>query len=146
MTGKITFIDYGYFYDLDSRWYYIIPGPFRIKMSLELIEQHVNEDGYEFEYIRKVEDQILRYILIEYADENSDFRNFLERERYCRENVIQSIEDKGILSVMKLYKYHKKIFEYFEDWILIKTNDMNTEISDIVVRKKEDKHVETYQW
>lgn len=27
--SKIAFIDYGYFYDLDNKWYYIIPGPFR---------------------------------------------------------------------------------------------------------------------
>lgn len=30
--SKMAFADYGYFYDIDQKWYYIIPGPFRIKM------------------------------------------------------------------------------------------------------------------
>ncbi|MDO4555328.1 MAG: hypothetical protein Q4B70_09315 [Lachnospiraceae bacterium] len=30
--SKIAFVDYGYFYDTDDRWYYVMPGPFRIKM------------------------------------------------------------------------------------------------------------------
>lgn len=37
--SKINWIDYGYFYDLDHKWYYIIPGPFRIKLPLELDEK-----------------------------------------------------------------------------------------------------------
>ena len=28
--SRIVFIDYGYFYDLDHKWYYIIPGPIRM--------------------------------------------------------------------------------------------------------------------
>ena len=66
--GKIMFVDYGYFYEMDQRWYYIIPGPFRIKVPLELIEKHLDENDYEFEYRRKIEDQVLRYILTEYKE------------------------------------------------------------------------------
>ena len=32
--SKIAFVDYGYFYDSDNTWYYVIPGPFRIKIPL----------------------------------------------------------------------------------------------------------------
>lgn len=144
--SKIYFIDYGYFYDLDSRWYYIMPGPFRIKMPLELIEHQVNEDGYEFDYLAKVGDQILRYILMEYPDKEPDFKFFLEQEGYCLENVIQGITNKGMLSIMELFEKYKKVFEYFDDWILIKANDANTEIKEIVVKKKEENHVETCEW
>lgn len=36
--SKIMFIDYGYFYDSDKRWYYVVPGPFRISVA------HFGED------------------------------------------------------------------------------------------------------
>ena len=35
--SELAFIDYGYFYDIDHRWYYVIPGPFRIKIPLQLL-------------------------------------------------------------------------------------------------------------
>lgn len=59
--SRIVFIDYGYFYDLDHKWYYIIPGPFRIKMPLELIDQNVDERNFEFDFCIKV--QLIIYYL-----------------------------------------------------------------------------------
>ena len=35
--SRIAFVDYGYFYDTDDQWYYIHPGPFRIKFPLGLL-------------------------------------------------------------------------------------------------------------
>ena len=118
--SRIAFIDYGYFYDLDHKWYYIIPGPFRIKMPLELIDQNVDEENYEF-----------------------DFR---KREGYCVEDILESISKDGLLSVMEFYHKYQKIYDYFDDWILIKTNEEDTEITDIVVKKMSEKHVETCEW
>lgn len=144
--SKIAFIDYGYFYDLNHRWYYIIPGPFRIKMPLELIEENLDEDGKEFEYVSKIEDKILKYIFIEYIQNDRDFKRYLEREGYCPETVMENIKDEGKMLVMKLYDHYKRIYEYFDDWILIKTNDENTDITEIVLKRKGEKHLETIQW
>lgn len=144
--SKIVFIDYGYFYDLDSRWYYIIPGPFRIKMPLVFIGQHLDKEGFEFKYRYEIEDRILRYILTEYHDKTPEFREFLEQEGYCPEEVMQSIKCKGKLSVMKFYEGYQKIFKYFDDWVLIKADETNTEIREILVKKKEENHVETNEW
>ena len=41
--SELDFVDYGYFYDIDHRWYYVIPGPFRIKMPLELIKNRLTK-------------------------------------------------------------------------------------------------------
>ena len=49
--SRIMFVDYGYFYDSDGKWYYVVPGPFRIKMPLELVGNHLDEQGYEFDYL-----------------------------------------------------------------------------------------------
>ena len=39
---------------------------------------------------------------------------------------------------MRFYDKYRKIFKYFDDWILIKINNDDTEITDIVVKKKSD--------
>ncbi|WP_296118570.1 hypothetical protein [uncultured Eubacterium sp.] len=146
--GKIMFVDYGYFYDLDQRWYYIIPGPFRIKVPLELIEKHLDENDYEFEYRRKVEDQVLRYMLTEYKykEADSDFKNYIEKKGYCVEKVMEDISENDILSARKLYEHYREIYDYFDDWVLIKANEFNSEITDIIVKRKLGKHIETCEW
>lgn len=144
--SRIAFVDYGYFYDLDHRWYYIIPGPFRIKVPLNLIEGGLDEDYYEFDYLRKLEDQILRYIFTEYMQKNRDFEYYLEQEGCNPETVMTDIEKDGQLNIWKLYDKYQNIWRYFDDWIVIKTNEDDTEIAGIVVRKREDIHVETCNW
>ena len=146
--SRIMFIDYGYFYDLDHKWYYIIPGPFRIKMPLELIENHLNEENYEFEYLEEIEDKIIKYILNEYRESHPDFMKYVEKEGYYVPEVMkdEDIKREGRISVMRFYDKYRKIFKYFDDWILIKTNNDDTEITDIVVKKKSDDHIETCEW
>lgn len=144
--SRIVFIDYGYFYDLDHKWYYIIPGPFRIKMPLELIDQNVDERNFEFDFCIKVQDKILRYILGDYREKNPEFAEFLNKEGYCVEDILENISEDGLLSVMEFYHKYQTIFDYFDDWILIKTNEENTEITDIVMKKMSENHVETCEW
>ena len=136
----------GYFYDLDHKWYYIIPGPFRIKMPLELIDQNVDEQNYEFDFRKRVQDKILRYIFGDYREKNSEFAEFLDKEGYLVEDILENISKDGLLSVMEFYHKYQKIYDYFDDWILIKTNEEDTEITDIVVKKMSEKHVETCEW
>ena len=143
---KVVEIDYGYFYDLDHKWYYIIPGPFRIKMPLELIDQNVDEQNYEFDFCKKVQDKILRYILGDYREKNSEFAEFLDKEGYCVADILENISENGLLSVMEFYHKYRTIFDYFDDWILIKTNEENTEITDIVMKKMSENHIETCEW
>lgn len=144
--SQIAFIDYGYFYDLDNRWYYVIPGPFRIKMPLELIWYNLNENDFEFDFLREVEDKILRYILGDYKKTDPDFAEYLEQEGCQAEEILKNITEDGLLSVMEFYHKYRKIYDYFDDWILIKTNEKTTEITDIIVKKNSENHVETCEW
>lgn len=145
-TGADGSTMYGYFYDLDHKWYYIIPGPFRIKMPLELIDQNVDERNFEFDFCIKVQDKILRYILGDYREKNPEFAELLNKEGYCVEDILENISEDGLLSVMEFYHKYRTIFDYFDDWILIKTNEENTEITDIVMKKMSENHVETCEW
>ena len=47
---------------------------------------------------------------------------------------------------MEFCHKYQKIYDYFDDWILIKTNEEDTEITDIVVKKMSENHIETCEW
>ncbi len=150
--SKIAFIDYGYFYDLDHKWYYVVPGPFRIKMPLELVEQNLDENDFEFDFIRSVVDKVLRYILNEYREEDPEFRQYMDAAGYTAEDVLKNIidgdsDDKNKrLSDFEFYDKYRKLYDYFDDWILIKSTEDNTAIAKIIVKKKTETHIETCNW
>lgn len=119
---------------------------YKRKIAQALEKCGLDEDYYEFDYLRKLEDQILRYIFTEYMQKNRDFEYYLEQEGCKPETVMTDIEKDGQLNIWKLYDKYQNIWRYFDDWIVIKTNEDDTEIVGIVVRKREDIHVETCNW
>ncbi len=144
--SKIAFVDYGYLYDTDNHWYFVQPGPFRVKMPLELISNNLDEDDFEFEFLHKVEDKILKFMFNEYKDSHPEFEDYLEKGKYSIPEIMENITDDGTLSIYYLFEKYRGVFNYFDDWILIKSNEENTEITEIVIKKKEDKHIETIEW
>lgn len=115
-------------------------------MPLELIGQNADEQNYEFDFRKRVQDKILHYIWDDYREKDPEFAEFLDKEGYCVEEILENISKDGLLSVMEFYHKYQKIYNYFYDWILIKTNEENTEITDIVVKKTSEKHIETCEW
>lgn len=47
---------------------------------------------------------------------------------------------------MNLYSKYKVIYQYFDDWIVIKTDGNYEDIIEIIVKKKEKHHIETNVW
>ena len=78
--SKIAFIDYGYFYYSNNIWYYLIPGPFRIKIPLEHIADNLDEKGYEFDYLDEIQKQLILYMFGDYLDGDSDFHCYLKEK------------------------------------------------------------------
>ena len=144
--SKIAFIDYGYFYDLDHKWYYIIPGPFRIKLPLELIENNLDDRDYEFKYTHEVEARIARFILNDYKKTDPVFEDLMHMKGYTSETIFAKISENGVPSLYDLYCKYRDIYDYFDDWIVVNSNDKHTEISEIVVKKKTAVHIETCKW
>ena len=58
------------------------------------------------------------------------------------ETILGEISEDGLPSSYKLFERYPYVYKYFDDWILIKTNADNTEISEIIVKK----YVETCNW
>lgn len=147
--SKIAFIDHGYFYDLDNTWYYIIPGPFRIKIPLEHIANNLDEHNYEFDYLEKIENYLMTYIFGRYINENKDFHDFFyDNISSESENTITSEEflDKLLKDsspIEKLFRQYNRIFEYFDDWVVVVPKDDKLQFK---VRKKDKNHIETINW
>ena len=145
--SQIAFIDYGYFYDLDNRWYYIIPGPFRIKVPLEYIAQHLDEQYYEFEERDRIRKIVAEHILGEVYDSDADLQAVVS-ETYSES--IEEIRSKVLADddpCYYLWDHFKKIYDCLDDWVLVKTDSEMENITGIVVKRKQgENRVETIDW
>ena len=77
-----------------------------------------------------------------------DFK-FYEVDLLDRENlekVFKEIQCDGKLSMYELFSKYHKIFAYFDDWLFIKSDDVYKDITEILVKKKGDAHLETCTW
>lgn len=144
--SKIDFIDYAYFYDLDHTWYYIFPNPFSVKVPLELIFNNIDDRGEEFDYWEKLQVKIVNYIFNEYTMIDSEFVSFLEEKGYDSEKIISDTCQEDAWALYELSDKYKAIYEYFDDWILIKANSDYTEMKEIVMHRNNNNHIETYLW
>lgn len=143
--SRIAFVDYGYFYDTDDQWYYIHPGPFRIKFPLDLIANNLDDRGYEFDFVRSTDREILRYILTEYGNNDSQFDEVLNKFEGGSESILESLKssDGGSYDLFSLYK---PIFNYFDDWIVVKPDEDHERAAGFIVKKETDIHIETIMW
>lgn len=144
--SKIAFIDYGYFYDLDDKWYYVVPGPFKIKIPFELIVHALENAEYEFDFCNDVQKKIVEYMFTSYKDSNSDFQCFLKENNLEAEDILNELICDSSDAIYDLFDKYKKVFSYFDDWILIMSDDKNENVGEIILKKKETMHIETIEW
>ncbi len=48
--------------------------------------------------------------------------------------------------IHKLFKEYREIFDYFDDWIVICADEENSNLSEIIMKVKEEEHIETIEW
>ena len=147
--SRIAFIDYGYFYDSDGKWYYVAPGPFRIKMPLELVGNHLDENSYEFDFVgNDIETLVINKVCEIYKNDKA-LQDRLNADGIDSAQVKAAIADclaQERHPVYRLFDKHSRIFKQFDDWVLIKTNEDNTDITDVIMKLKEEQHIETINW
>jgi len=61
-----------------GEWYYIKPGPFRIKIPLHLICNNLDDNDYEFDFLTVLQKEILHYIFYDYGKTDKGFESLLE--------------------------------------------------------------------
>lgn len=148
--SKIMFIDYGYFYDLDHIWYYVVPGPFRIKIPLLYIENHLDDKDYEFEERNRIQWKLVEYILGAYYETNEELKSIVT-EKYpqgidaIKKNLLYPEKEDD--PCYRLWDEYKDIFCYFDDWVVVKTDKERKNITGFLLWKKQgDDRAETLYW
>lgn len=144
--SKIMFIDYGYLYDTDQRWYYVIPGPFRIKIPLMHIF-YATEGGkkYEFEHIQEIQYEIVRYMLGDYLAGDPVFAALLKEKQIDPGKLLtELLEDDD--PTYQFFDCYNSLFSYFDDWILAVTGSGDWKIERYIMKPKTEKHIETIDW
>lgn len=130
----------GYFYDFDKQWYYVYQDSFRIKIPLWYIEKHLDEKGNEYDFLKEIKLIIYKKIFIDYPLEDEDFRVLIEDKG---NEIYKEFLEEGYMYSTVSRKY-RRFLDYFDQWVLIRPIDDNK--ADIIVKKKEDKHIETIDW
>ena len=119
------------------RWYYVIPGPFRIKIPLEYIGEHLDDKRYEFEETARIERKVAEYILGDYYSSDQDLQALIN-EKYpqgieaIREDVLSAKEREN--PCHRLWEQYRAIYNYLDDWAVVKTNEDMTEITGFIVQ------------
>ena len=140
--SRIAFVDYGYFYDTDNHWYYIVPEPFRIKIPLEMVSENLDERGYEFDFLNTVSRRVIDYVMYEYPKMDSEFAVLLER--YDMEELRRTLDTE--FPLYELFEHYREIYEYFDDWVVIVPGEDGREIAGVLMRRREDPRTETINW
>ncbi len=146
--SKIAFVDYGYFYDSDNTWYYIVPGPFRIKIPLALVGENLDEKGLEFDFRDRVVMQIMEKVF-DLCRHDPMIRESLVGTDYSDEAAIRTMEEEVMADRYPLrafWEHYRPVFNCFDDWVLIKADESGTKVKEILLKPKEEPHVETIHW
>lgn len=125
----------------------MIPGPFRIKLPLELVASNLDEQGYEFAFRNSAERLVVQKILEIYQTDQT-LREQLRAEGIDSTQVETAVADCLAREHPAHYLYDKynQIYRQFDDWALIKSDKDNVSITDIVMKLKADRHIETIDW
>lgn len=142
---KIPFVDYGYFYDIDNRWYYVNPRIFIIKIPLEYVIDYLikNDTRFEFDYLNNISHNLMQYILEDYYNEDEQFRIFFEEnfDISAGELLEELLEEEYPLECLRT-KY-SDFCKYFDRWIVVDKCDDTYKFK---IRKKQISHIETIEW
>lgn len=150
---KIMFVDYAYFYDSDNVWYYIQPGPFNIKLPLELVGHNLDDEDKEYPFMREVERAVLSEMAGAYYKKDEAFRKYLlelgydaEGFRVLASQLLEQAADEDEYVLSLLHENAENICRYFDRWVVVRASEDNKHIGDILLRPKDDYRLETYLW
>ena len=146
--NRIAFVQTAYFYENDGHWYHIEPGVFRIKMPLEHIK-HITRDGEddEFEYIEQMQVNILKYVLGEYLNNDPMFAQHLENCGVTASQIMESLfatSGDAADPLRRFWWNFRNVAKYFDPWIMVQTDAEYLKVCRYVLRRRAEKHVETF--
>ena len=122
-------------------------------MPLTLVEDNLDSDNREYAFIHEVSRAILSEVSGPYYDNNEDFREYLTECGYDAEGFrtlitqLQAEADEDERDVQYLlYEKAQKVFNYFDDWIVVRATEDGKGIGEIIMKKKAEYRSETHLW
>lgn len=160
--GRIAFVDYGYFYDIDQRWYAVYPSSFCVKIPLEEVKKYIERTGErnETKFFKEIQAHILLKITDEWYENDTEFRRLADGYGFDRsraKRVAHKIlepdgtlnhDDEDFWYVFHYWRYfddHKWLFDYIDRWVVVVPENGNP-IGKILMRKREEPRPETIEW
>ena len=121
----------------------------RFKTPLELVGNHLDANSYEFDFVGSDIETLVIKKAREIYKNNKTLQDRLNADGVDSAQVEAAIADclaQERHPVYRLFDKHSRIFKQFDDWVLVKTNEDNTDITDVIMRLKEEQHIETINW
>ena len=140
----MMFVDYGYFYDSDNSWYYVIPTPVRIKLPLLLVKNNLDITGKEFSF----RDDIIKTVTKNALELSLTLPDVQEKiAAYGLENdtIRKAFADENY-EMYELWEKYKFIFDALDDWCLIECDEEYKNIISCKLKPKSETHIETIEW
>ena len=110
----------------------------------------MDDKRYEFEETARIERKVAEYILDDYYSFDQDLQALIN-EKYpqgieaIREDVLSSGEREN--PCHRIWEQYKAIYNYLDDWVVVKTNEDMTEITGFIVHRDQgEDRVETIDW
>lgn len=149
----LFYLEFGYFYDSDHRWYLITATDTMVKVPLDAMARFYlkyQSSSYEFEYYDSLLENTAQRVLEavkEWRETDPDYARYLEQAGYDAETFQADLDSLDPKDILYHSCPHRKIMEYFHDLILIIL--VQTEGSTAVkvfLQRAQDPYVETFHY
>ena len=144
MFSQVAFADYGYFYDSDNRWYYVIPGPVRVKMPLMLINNNLDNRNQEFGFCKEVERTVTKNVL-ELFLSSSSAQEKMDLLKLDTEQLRFAFAERNY-DMYNCWNKYGFVFKTLDDWCVIDCDEEYKNVIGCKLKLKSDTHIETINW
>ena len=129
-------------YEEDTE-YIVHLGLFMEKLPSKYADEKIRVEGDAF--WKGIERKIINFILTDYYNDDENFKMFVKNNNYDVAAIKDEIE-KAEDYVIAFCDLYYGLIDYFDNWAVVKTDDKFSEIKKILLRPKEDEHLETIKW
>lgn len=145
--SQIAFVDVGYFYDSDRTWYYVVPGPFRIKLPLSLVGANLDENKREFDFLGKVELSVLDRVAQMCRSDPAIGERLAAKglEPTVLDPVLEELKGER-WPMQAFWRKHRAVYDCFDDWVVVRPDESGEQVGEILLKPKQEPHIETIYW
>ena len=121
-------------------------GAFRIKIPLHYIAEHLDDRGYEFDERDHIIRCVLKYFLLEFVPAFPEIKEITASYEKPYEEIVSQVTEADYPD-HELFDHYNNLYEAMDDWVVVKTDEGNENITQIIMKKKQgENRIETVDW